>query len=73
VICTDEGGIGRRNKYLGRVPAAAVKAFVQILANSWLSYTKSTMSGDGDSLITLDDPKCPEFEPGATAAYLVVC
>lgn len=73
MICTDQGSICGRDKYLGRVPVARVKAFVQYLANNWLSYTKSIMADDDDPLIFLRDPRCAEFGQGATAAYLVVC
>lgn len=55
------------------MPVARVKAFVQYLANNWLSYTKSIMADDDDPLIFLRDPRCAEFGQGATAAYLVVC
>ena len=78
MICADEGGIGGGNKYPGRVSAASVKAFVQILADIWLSYTKLIMAASEGSVISRhvyfsEEERCAKFEKGATAAYLVVC
>jgi len=55
-----------------------VKAFVQILADIWLSYTKLTMAAIeghaiGDGIYFSKKEQNAKFEKGATTAYLVVC
>jgi len=60
------------------VSVASVKAFVQILADIWLSYTKLTMAAIeghaiGDGIYFSKKEQNAKFEKGATTAYLVVC
>lgn len=55
-----------------------MKAFVQILADIWLSYTKLTMAAIegfvvGHRIYFSKKELDAKFEKGATAAYLVVC